>query len=149
LSADCRLAVTMRVARDEAEIETAKRLRLRVFCEEQGVSPEEELDGLDDDAIHVVGLDESGVIATCRLRFVEDGTCKLERMAIDERLRGLGVGAKLLAGAEGEARERGASTIVLNAQRRAEGFYAANGYLAEGGTFMSAEIEHVRMTKEI
>jgi predicted GNAT family N-acyltransferase len=39
--------------------------------------------------------------------------------------------------------------MVLNAQRRAEPFYAANGYLAEGETFVEAGIEHVRMTKAL
>jgi predicted GNAT family N-acyltransferase len=39
--------------------------------------------------------------------------------------------------------------MVLNAQRRAEGFYAAHGYVAEGETFMDAGIEHVRMTKAL
>jgi predicted GNAT family N-acyltransferase len=151
LSADCRLAVTVRPARSKAEIEAAKRLRVRVFCEEQGVPWEEELDPLDDESLHIVGLDESGVIATCRLRFIEGdgGAAKLERMAIEARLRRLGVGGKLLGGAEAEAREGGASTMLLHAQRRAEAFYAAHGYLAEGETFMEAGIEHVLMRKAL
>jgi predicted GNAT family N-acyltransferase len=38
---------------------------------------------------------------------------------------------------------------VLNAQRRAEAFYGANGYVAEGEPFLDAGIEHVRMTKAL
>jgi predicted GNAT family N-acyltransferase len=148
LSADCRRTVTVRPARDADEIAAAKRLRLRVFCEEQGVDPDEELDGLDDEATQIVALDESGVIATCRLRF-PDGGCKLERMAVEGRVRGLGVGGRLLAGAEAVAGERGARTVVLNAQTRARDFYAARGYVAEGELFMEAGIEHVRMTKRL
>jgi predicted GNAT family N-acyltransferase len=72
LSADCRLTVTVRPARSAKEVEAAQDLRVRVFCDEQGVSPEEELDGLDHDAVHIVALDESGVIATCRLRAMDD-----------------------------------------------------------------------------
>ena len=68
-------------------------------------------------------------------------------MVVDRRVRGNGVGGRLLAGAEREARERGATEMVLNAQRQAESFYAAHGYRAEGETFMEAEIEHVRMRK--
>ena len=49
LSADCRLTVTVRTARDAAEVEAARDLRVRVFCDEQGVDPGEELDGLDDE----------------------------------------------------------------------------------------------------
>ena len=161
MSADCRLTVTVRPARDAEEIEAAKRLRLQVFCEEQGVTREEELDGLDDEAAHIVALDDSGagpgreaeepaliVVATCRLRF-EGATCKLERMAVGERFRKLGVGARLLAGAEAEALERGAERIVLHAQTWAQEFYAAGGYRSEGPLFMDARIEHVRMTKEL
>jgi predicted GNAT family N-acyltransferase len=148
LSADCRLTVTVRESRDQREVEAGKALRVRVFCEEQGVDPDEELDDLDDEATHILALDESGVIATCRLRFPE-GNCKLERMAVESRVRGLGVGGRLLAGAEAIASERGAATMVLNAQTRARDFYAANGYTPEGELFMEAGIEHVRMTKPL
>jgi predicted GNAT family N-acyltransferase len=143
------LTVTVRTVRDEAELEAARDLRVRVFCGEQGVDASEELDDLDEVATQIVGLDESGVIATCRLRELQEGRWKLERMVVEKGLRGSGVGARLLSGAETEARERGAAEMVLHAQRRAESFYASNGYVAEGETFMEAEIEHVRMTKAL
>ena len=123
-------------------------LRVRVFCDEQGISREEELDGLDDEALQIVALDESGVIATCRLRDL-GAEWKLERMAVEARVRGLGVGARLLAGAEDEARARGAEQMVLHAQIRAEPFYAANGYAPEGEWFMDAGIEHIAMRKAL
>jgi predicted GNAT family N-acyltransferase len=148
LSADCRLTLTVREARDRSEIDEALALRVRVFCGEQGVSEEEELDGLDDAATQVVGLDESGVVATCRLRFFGDD-CKLERMAVSSRARGLGAGARLLARSEEIARERGSKRMVLNAQTRVRGFYGASGYEPEGDLFMEANIEHVRMAKAI
>jgi hypothetical protein len=64
-------------------------------------------------------------------------------------VRRLGVGARLLDGAEREARDRGAGEMVLNAQIQAEKFYAAHGYTVEGDTFLEAEIEHVRMRKAL
>jgi predicted GNAT family N-acyltransferase len=139
----------VRTTRDPKEIEAAMDLRIRVFCGEQGVSEEEESDELDAEATQVVAVDESGVIATCRLRYPEAATCKLERMVVEKGLRELGVGGRLLAGAESEARSQGAELMVLNAQRRAEPFYAGNGYVAEGETFLEAGIEHVRMTKAL
>jgi predicted GNAT family N-acyltransferase len=145
----CRLTVTVRRARDRAEILEAMELRIRVFVDEQGVSPEEELDDLDREAAQIVALDESGIIATCRLREVEPSVWKLERMAVDARVRGLGVGGRLLDGAEREARAGGARELLLHAQRRAEGFYASHGYVPEGETFMDAGIEHVAMRKAL
>jgi predicted GNAT family N-acyltransferase len=149
LSADCRLTVTVRPARDEAELQSAMDLRVRVFVGEQGVDADEELDELDPVSLQMVAVDEQGVIATCRLREIDDAGWKLERMAVDRRLRGRGVGGRLLAGAEREAIHRGASEMVLHAQRRAEPFYAGHGYVAEGDTFMEAEIKHVRMRKAL
>jgi predicted GNAT family N-acyltransferase len=148
LTADCRLTVTVRRARDRAEVDAALALRVKVFCEEQGVSREEELDGLDAEALQIVALDESGVIATCRLRDL-GAEWKLERMAVEGRLRGLGVGRRLLAGAEDEARAAGARTMLLHAQIRAEPFYAANGYASEGERFIDAGIEHIAMRKAL
>jgi predicted GNAT family N-acyltransferase len=149
LTADCRLTITVRPARGAAEVEAAMDLRVRVFVDEQGVDAEEEVDNLDEQSVQIVGVDDTGVIATCRLRDLGEGEWKLERMAVDRRLRRLGVGARLLDGAEREARERGGRQMVLHAQRRAEAFYGSRGYVAEGDTFLEAEIEHVRMRKAL
>jgi predicted GNAT family N-acyltransferase len=124
-------------------------LRVQVFVDEQGVDPGEELDDLDEASVQIVGLDDTGVIATCRVRDLGGGEWKLERMAVERRVRGLGVGAQLLAGAEREAYERSAREMVLHAQRRAHVFYAAHSYVPEGETFLEAEIEHVRMRKAL
>ena len=142
MSAECRLTVTVRPARDAAEVDAAMRLRERVFLDEQQVDAEEEFDGLDDAATQIVAVDEKGVLATCRLRFggtpggegLDEGTCKLERMAVEKRARGLGVGTRLLEAAEREAVARGATLMVANAQTRAQGFYANGGFVPEGET---------------
>ncbi|HKH23037.1 MAG TPA: GNAT family N-acetyltransferase [Solirubrobacterales bacterium] len=143
------MSVTVRRARDDAELEAAMDLRIKVFVGEQGVDEEEERDDLDDESLQIVALDESGVIATCRLRELGEDTWKLERMVVERRLRKLGVGGRLLAGAEDEARAEGGREMVLHAQRRAEAFYASHGYVPEGEPFLEAGIEHVAMRKEL
>jgi predicted GNAT family N-acyltransferase len=143
------LSVTVRQVRDAEEVESARDLRIKVFCDEQGVDPELEVDGLDDEATQVVAVDESGIVATCRLRYPEAGVCKLERMVVDARHRKLGVGGRLLDWCEEEGRASGATTMVLNSQLRAQAFYGSHGYEPEGETFMDADIEHIRMTKPL
>ena len=138
----------VRPTHDPDEIAAAMELRVQVFCEEQGVSREEELDGLDHDCTQVVALDDLAVVATCRLRTVEGGA-KLERMAVDRSQRKRGVGNALLAAAERQAHASGAPLMILHAQRSAEAFYAQAGYAVEGDSFVEAEIEHVRMTKDL
>jgi predicted GNAT family N-acyltransferase len=108
-----------------------------------------EVDGRDDEATQVVALDESGIIATCRLRYPEKGVCKLERMVVDARHRKSGVGGRLLNWCEEEGRAAGARTMVLNSQLRAQDFYGSHGYEPEGETFLDADIEHIRMTKAL
>jgi predicted GNAT family N-acyltransferase len=148
LNGGCRLTVTVREARDADETAAAMDLRERVFCDEQGVDRNEELDRHEETATQMVVLDDGVVVATCRLRRLEGG-CKLERMAVERRLRGRGVGARLLAEAESVALADGARRMILHAQIQARDFYAANGYEAEGEHFIEAKIEHVRMTKAL
>ena len=140
--------IDYRVAEDPREVRDAQDLRVRVFCREQGVPRESELDGRDADAIHIVALDAELVIATCRLTFEPSGF-RLGRMAVDIDRRREGVGAELLSAAEAEASRWGGREMVLHAQRAVEGLYGNAGYVAEGGSFLEEGIEHVRMRKAL
>lgn len=137
-----------RRTRDAAEREAAIELRRRVFCEEQGVSPADELDGHDDAAIHLVAVEGGAVIGTCRL-LLRGTTCQLSRMAVDAGARGRGVGSAMLRAAETEARAAGALHIALHAQLHAQRLYASYGYVPYGARFMEAGIEHVAMEKAL
>ncbi len=140
--------VGFRRARDAAERSAARELRIRVFCGEQGVPREEEIDGRDDEAVHLVAVERGVVIGTCRLLF-DGGTCKLGRLVVDREARRRGIGGRLLALGEEEARDAGAERIVLNAQTRARGVYRAAGYAERGDQFLEAGIEHVRMERPL
>jgi predicted GNAT family N-acyltransferase len=130
-------------------------LRIRVFCDEQGVEPEAELDGRDAEAIHLVAVDDGEVVATCRLRAegaggADGGVFKLERMAVDKRFRGVGLGRRLLEVGEAEAKHEGATEMLVHSQLRARRFYERSGYAATSeDTFLEDGIEHVRMTRAL
>jgi predicted GNAT family N-acyltransferase len=136
-------------ARNREDLDRSRALRQQVFCDEQGVRPQAEFDGLDDEAVHLVGFDGEGLIATCRLLFAEDGVCRLGRMAVCGRARRTGAGRRLLAAAEQVARKRNAGEVLIHAQRQAEPFYAACGFAAEGETFEEEGIPHVLMRKSL
>jgi len=138
--------ITVRPTRDQAEVDAALALREDVFVREQGVSLEEELDGLDGAAVHLVVVDDGAVVGTCRLVF-EGTTVKLGRMAVARSRRGLGLARALLTEAEGQSRARGARRIVLAAQLSAEPLYERAGYDAYGDVFLDAGIDHVMMAK--
>ena len=61
------------------------------------------------------------------------GTCELNSLWVDQRYRRRGVGGRLLAVAEAEARARGCHQVVLFTYRfQAPGFYERCGYRIVG-----------------
>lgn len=140
--------IEVRRARDEAEVDAALDLRFRVFCEEQGVALAADQDGQDPDALHLVALDGEFVVGTCRLVF-DDETAKLGRMAVDTAARGGGIGARMVAVAEYEARAEGATRVRADAQVRVRGLYERAGYQPVGDAFMDEGIPHVTMEKAL
>jgi predicted GNAT family N-acyltransferase len=134
---------------DDADwIEQALALRERVFCGEQGVDLVAERDGLDDEAMHVVYIDNGVVIGTCRV-LVRDGVGRLGRMAVEPAARGRGIGAELLQVAEEAARAAGATRMRLHAQSAAVSLYARAGYEQVGEPFLEEGIEHVTMERPL
>jgi predicted GNAT family N-acyltransferase len=140
--------IEVRPARDDAELSAALALRHEVFVVEQRVPVEDEIDGRDDRALHLVAIEAGAVVATCRL--LPDGaTIKLGRMAVAAPARRRGIASALLREAEDHARERAAQRLALSAQTDALGLYERAGYTAYGGRFMDAGIEHLMMEKRL
>jgi predicted GNAT family N-acyltransferase len=138
----------VRPARDQAEVDAALALRRDVFCGEQGVSLEDELDGRDAEALHLVVVDDGRIVGTCRL-LPDQGTVKLGRMAVAPSHRGRGLAAELLGEADARARELDATRIALAAQLAARTLYERAGYAPYGDVFLDAGIEHVMMDKAL
>jgi predicted GNAT family N-acyltransferase len=138
----------VRPARGQSEIDAALALRYEVFCIEQGVSLEEERDGLDGEALHLVVLDDGEVVGTCRLLLV-GSEVKLGRMAVAASHRGRGLAAELLVEADVRSRELRAERIALAAQLTAQSLYERAGYAPYGDVFLDAGIEHVMMGKAL
>jgi predicted GNAT family N-acyltransferase len=140
--------IEVRPTRDQTEVAAALALREEVFCGEQGVSLGEERDGRDEEALHLVVVDDGVVVGTCRL-LVEGTTVKLGRMAVSRTRRGLGLARALITEAEARARALGAKRIELAAQLNAQSLYDRAGYDSYGDVFLDAGIEHVMMAKAL
>ena len=139
----------IRRIRDDAELQAALALREEVFCGEQGVTLEGDRDGLDGEALQLVAVEDDGAMAgTCRVLF-EAGTAKFGRLAVRAGARGRGLGAALLAAAEGEARAAGAQRMALAAQTGAVGLYERAGFAAFGEVFDDEGISHRNMAKPL
>ena len=137
--------MTVRRPRDEQELAAALALRIDVFCGEQGVTFDGDRDGLDDEAVHLVGE----VIGTCRLLIEPGGTARFGRLCVLASARGSGVGAALLGEAEREARAAHARRIGMHAQTGALALYRRAGFRPYGEPFDEEGIEHVGMEKDL
>jgi predicted GNAT family N-acyltransferase len=119
-----------------------------VFAEEQGVPVEADRDGRDEEALHLVAVEDGTVLGTCRLVFRGE-VARLGRLAVEPESRGSGIGTAVLREAERAARAGGARRIDLHAQTYAKELYVRDGYVERGKPFMEAGIEHVSMEKPL
>lgn len=131
----------------EAERAAAMKLRYDVFVIEQGVALEEDVDGLDGEAQHLVAVQDGTVVATCRLLHDADRVARLGRMAVAPPARRRGIATELLREAERVAARAGSTRMVLHAQTDAIALYDRAGYRPEGARFHEAGIEHQTMVK--
>jgi predicted GNAT family N-acyltransferase len=124
-------------------------VREEVFCREQGVPKAEELDGLDDRALHLVALDpDGGVIGTLRL-LVTEGEAKIGRVAVQRPWRRRGIASRMLEVALAGARERGCRRARLASQLQATRLYEEAGFSIESEPFEEAGIPHVWMGRTL
>ena len=144
--------IEIRWASEPDDVPGAIAVREQVFCREQGVPREEEIDGLDDSAEHLVALAPQGdgerVIATARL-LVSGERAKIGRVAVERDWRRRGIAARMLRLAIRRARERGCRRARLAAQLDAVALYEQAGFAVESDEFEEAGIPHVWMGREI
>jgi predicted GNAT family N-acyltransferase len=131
---------------DEAELRAALALREEVFCGEQGVPREEEIDGRDGEATHLVALEPGTGRVVGTLRLLSAGeAAKIGRVVVERELRGHAIASRMLEIAVDEAREQGFGCVRLTAQTSATGVYKRAGFAVESEPFIEAGIEHVLM----
>lgn len=119
-----------------------------MFCDEQGVPLELELDAHEDAATHVVAICRGTVVGTLRWRPICSGArAKIERVAVARSHRGTGLGRALMLWVLERLDAMALRDTVLHAQVHARMFYERLGYAAEGEPFDEDGIPHIRMRR--
>ena len=117
--------------------------RAQVFVLEQ-VCPYLDPDGTDRDAVHVMLRDQSGLAAYLRVTRLDETTAKIGRVLTLRR--GQGLGMPLLQAGINEARKlAGVTSIYIEAQSYAVGFYEKAGFRVETEEFLEDCIPHKGM----
>ncbi|MFK7927128.1 MAG: GNAT family N-acetyltransferase [Myxococcota bacterium] len=123
-------------------------IRRQVFIDGQDVPESLEVDGLDEQCVHALVRVEGVAVGTARLRRV-GSVAKVERVAVLETHRGLGLGRTVMGCIEAEAARRGWLDLKLNAQKEVVQFYLELGYKPVGDEFVEADIVHQAMVKRL
>ncbi|MFE7063548.1 GNAT family N-acetyltransferase [Sutcliffiella sp. NPDC057660] len=139
----------VQLVENEHQLEDAYSVRKIVFVEEQLVPIEEEIDDFEAEAAHFVLYDEDQAVGAGRFRIIE-GTGKVERICVLPSHRtARGSGRQIMKFIEEYAQSKGVTSLKLNAQTHAEGFYSKLGYQTVSEIFLDAGIPHVTMKKTI
>lgn len=156
MSAETPHETTIKPVSSEGDLFSALAIREIVFIEEQSVPESLERDADDAQAFHVLAMEKGHAIGTGRLVTMdkapegEPGTWgRVGRMAVLQSHRKGGIGSRLLAALEGEAKRRGFAGILLHAQVSAMEFYKRHGYVAHGAIFEEAGMPHLEMQKKL
>lgn len=124
------------------DITTCRALRRVVFIDEQGVPEADEIDDLDDIAVHLLAHVNGQAVGSARL--LTAGTAgKIGRVCVLKHARGQGVGAALTRAAVAHfGAVQGISCVKLSAQISAVPFYEKLGFSAYGPVYPDAGIDH-------
>lgn len=137
----------------EEEYKLALKLRDEVLRRPLGMNiADDDLSG-DASALHIGAFIEFGagerLVGTVLLRIKDERTLQMKQVAVDESLRGIGVGQEMVKFAEALAVAKGYGEIVLNAREVAVPFYEKLDYLREGERFEEIGIPHYVMRKKL
>ena len=133
--------MTLTIA-ETRDITLCRALRRTVFIDEQGVSEADEVDDLDEVAIHLLAHEDGQAIGSARL-LVQGEVGKIGRVCVLAHARGRGIGAALIRYAVQRFRTApGVLRVKLGAQTHALGFYEALGFHAVGEAYDDAGIAH-------
>lgn len=117
------------------------KIRFEVFVDEQNVPEELEIDGLDDEAKHVLAYSDDEPIGTGRILI--DG--HIGRVAILKKYRGLGIGKSVMQELIKWAQKNNLEKLWLSSQWHAHSFYLDLGFVCEGEIYEEAGIDHIKM----
>lgn len=109
-------------------IKQAQQIRYAVFVQEQSIPQELDLDGLDQESMHLLVIDDSTPVATARLSFPSASSAILARVAVMKAFRGAGVARAVIQHAIDYAIKQRVHHIDIHAHQHLRGYYENFGF---------------------
>ena len=145
-------------------------IRSKVFHQEQQVDPKLDFDGQDEICLQLIAYLDGEAVGTTRIRYLNENTAKIERLAVLPSARRQGIAKKLMfkaleaislftadasqgmryANAQKNITDQHVTTeIVIHAQEYIKDLYKQLGFQECGEVFVEAGINHVKMNKTL
>ena len=123
------------------------RVRSEVFVVEQSCIYQD-LDRTDYISRHVILYENDEIVSYLRVFPASDGVARIGRVLTTKR--GLGYGLKCMAeGLDSAKKHFGATSVVIDAQVYATGFYEKLGFRIISEEFLEDDIPHVKMKVDL
>ncbi|MEH1963978.1 MAG: GNAT family N-acetyltransferase [Nostoc sp.] len=139
--------LVIKVAELPQEFPGIQAIRIAVFQQEQGVDPALEFDGKDEISDHLIAYLNGEVVGTTRIRYLDERTAKIERLAVLSTARGQGIGKKIMIKALEVIANKNIPEVVIHAQEYVKDLYKKLDFVEYGEIFEEASIPHVKMRK--
>ena len=131
------------------ELPAIQTIRRLVFQTEQGVEAELDFDGQDETSVQIIAYFDSQPVGTARIRYLNNETAKIERLAVLSTARGQGIGKKIMEKAIEVVAQKNIQEVLIHAQEYIKGLHQQLGFEQEGEEFEEAGITHVKMRKKL
>ena len=131
------------------ELPAIQTIRRLVFQTEQGVEAELDFDGQDETSVQIIAYFDSQPVGTARIRYLNNQTAKIERLAVLSTARGQGIGKKIMEKAIEVVAQKNIQEVLIHAQEYIKGLHQQLGFEQEGEEFEEAGITHVKMRKKL
>ncbi|BAY77825.1 GCN5-related N-acetyltransferase [Nostoc linckia NIES-25] len=141
--------LVIKVAKIPEEFPAIAAIRKSVFQEEQGVDPALEFDGKDETSYHLIAYLDNKAVGTTRIRYLDDASAKIERLAVLSTARGQGIGKKIMENALLFLASKNIREVVIHSQEYMKYLYQKLGFVEEGEIFEEVGIPHVKMRKSL
>lgn len=137
---------------DKNVLERCLEIRDKVFSVEKGVPKEIEVDQFDclnESCSHFLIRYQNKDVGTIRCLYTSKDTVRIQRFCFLKEYRGLGLGKSVIEYIEHYYKKQGFATVEMDAKYEVCGFYEKCGYEKVSDVFIEANIEHIKMVKDI
>jgi len=111
----------------------SQRIRREVFGQEQGISTDLDIDGLDNSSFHALAYDNNSAIGVARLALLknsqENKHAHLARVAIKKDYRAMGIATELIKALLIKAEQLHIKDIELHSHNHLQKYYESFGFV--------------------